>query len=216
MLKSSDYLPVRLRFDHSKNAPPIAEQIKVSLISELIPLEINVARPEKDETLWEYFHRRDVDFWGRRNRLLTPVIVFDQFEEVFTIGQKSNEASERVKIFLEELESLIEHRPPDSVRKRLDENPDDALKYDLQRESVKFLISLREDFLPQLDTWRTKMPSLLPSRFRLERMTGEQALDVVERAGRDLVNSDVARQIVDFVSASQRKRFEQIIGTERC
>jgi len=38
---------------------------------------------------------------------------------------------------------------------------DDALKYEFQREGVKFIISLREDFLAQLDTWRVRMPSSL-------------------------------------------------------
>jgi hypothetical protein len=70
---------------------------------------------------------------------------------------------------------------------------------------VKFIISLREDFLAQLDTWRMRMPSLLPNRFRLERMTGGQALEVVERAGGTLVDPSAAKEIVDFVSRSQRR-----------
>jgi tetratricopeptide (TPR) repeat protein len=205
-LKRLDFLPLRLRFDQSENAASLAQQIKQALSMELDRAMVNAPRPGADETLWEYLHRRDVDFWGPRNRLLTPVIVLDQFEEVFTLGQRSEKTAARVAEFASELESVIEHRPPDAVRDRLELSPDDALGYDFQRQSVKFILSLREDFLPQLDPWRSRMPSLLPHRFRLERMTGAQALGVVERAGRDLVEPAVAQQIVDFVSTSQRRR----------
>lgn len=204
-LKKLDFFPVHLRFDHDDGAPPLAEQIKRAISEELDRGHISAPHPEPNETLWEYFHRRDVDFWGPGNRLLTPVLVLDQFEEAFTLGQRNNEASNRVADFSADLESLIEHRPPDAVREHLEAHPEDALHYDLQRLAVKFVISLREDFLADLDPWRTRIPSLLPTRFRLEPMTGAQALDVVQRGGRDLVDPPVARAIVDFASTSQRK-----------
>lgn len=205
-LKRLNFLPLRLRFDHSEDAAPLAQQLKAALSAELDRAGVEAPRPSEQESLWEYFHRRDLDFWGGSNRLLTPVIVLDQFEEVFTLGQKNERTASRVAQFASELESVIEHRPPDAVRERLEQRPDDALHYDFQRQSANFVLSLREDFLPQLDPWRMQMPSLLAHRFRLERMTGAQALTVVERAGRDIVEAKVAQDIVDFVSASQLSR----------
>jgi hypothetical protein len=205
-LKELNFLPFRVRLDHADNAPPLARQITLAVAAELDRAQIKGPRPSDGETLWEYFHRVDVDFWGPRNRLLTPVIVLDQFEEIFTLGHHSEISSARVAEFQKELEAQLEHRPPDAVRERLDAHPDEALRYDLKKQGVKFVITLREDFLPDLDPWRQRMPSLLPNRFRLEPMTGDQALEVVQRGGRDLVDEVVARDIVDFVSASQRKR----------
>jgi tetratricopeptide (TPR) repeat protein len=205
-LKTLDFFPVRVRFDHGDDAPPLAQQITSAVADELDRLQIKALRPAPGETLWEYFHRRDVDYWGPRNRLLTPVIVLDQFEEIFTLGHRSEKSNARVAEFQKELESLLEHRPPDAVRERLEANPDEALRYDLKKQSVKFVITLREDFLADLDPWRERMPSLLPNRFRLERMTGQQALEVVQRAGSDVVDPSVARDIVDFVSTSRLKR----------
>jgi len=205
-LKTLDFFPVRVRFDHGDDALPLAHQIIAAVAEELDRLQITSPRPAPSETLWEYFHRRDVDFWGPRNRLLTPVIVLDQFEEIFTLGHRSEKSNARVTEFQKELESLLEHRPPDAVRERLEANPDEALRYDLKKQSVKFVITLREDFLADLDPWRERMPSLLPNRFRLERMTGGQALEVVQRAGSDVVDPSVARDIVDFVSTSRLKR----------
>ena len=205
-LKTLDFFPVRVRFDHGDDAPPLAQQITAAVAEELDRLQITGPRAAPSETLWEYFHRRDVDFWGPRNRLLTPVVVLDQFEEIFTLGHRSEKSNARVTEFQKELESLLEHRPPDVVRERLEANPDDALRYDLKKQGVKFVITLREDFLADLDPWRERMPSLLPNRFRLERMTGGQALEVVQRAGSDVVDPSVARDIVDFVSTSRLKR----------
>jgi WD40 repeat protein len=204
-LRKLDFLCLRLRLDFDKGEP-LARQISAALASELDREGIAGPRPGPEESLWHYFHRRDVDFWGPRNRLLTPVIVLDQFEEIFTLGQRSESAAARAAAFAAELEALIEHRAPDSVIAELEANPDGALRYDLRRESVKFVFSLREDFLPHLRTWRHRIPSLLEQEFRLERMSGSQALDVVRRSGGDLVEAGVERSIVDFVSTSQRLR----------
>jgi WD40 repeat protein/tetratricopeptide (TPR) repeat protein len=205
-LKQLDFLPIRLRLDHSDNAPPLPQQIKTALLAGLDRAQVAGPRPRMQDTLWAYFHRLDTDLWGPQNRLLTPVIVFDQFEEVFTLGQKNEVAASRVAELAAQLESVIEHRPPVAVRQQLDANPDEALAYDLQRKAVKFVFSLREDFLPHLVSWHAQMPSLFQCRFRLERMTGGEALDVVLQAGGDIVERTVARDIVDFVSTSQRRR----------
>jgi tetratricopeptide (TPR) repeat protein len=205
-LREAGFLPVRLRLDHAENAPSFAQQIKNGLAAEMDRANLAAPRPAVEETLWEYFHRRDLEIWGPRNRLLTPVVALDQFEEVFTLGERDERATARVAALVDELEALLEHRPPARVRDALEAEPDAALRYDLQREGVKLLLILREDFLPHLDTWRARIPSLLPHRFRLERMTGAQALDVVLRSGRQLLDADVGRRIVAFVSSSQRTR----------
>jgi tetratricopeptide (TPR) repeat protein len=201
-LKQLDFLPFRVRFDHSDDAPSLAQQIKNELTAELDRAGVEGPRPAPAETLWEYFYRRDLDFWGSGNRLLTPVIVLDQFEEVFTLGQRSDRAAARVAQFAADLESVLEHRAPKAVRQRLEKNPEEAPHFDFRRQGVKFLLSLREDFLGYLDAWCERMPSLLSisNRFRLEAMTEAQALEVVKRGGRDLVDDGVARGIVEFVS----------------
>jgi len=115
-LKTLDFFSVRVRFDHGDDAAPLAQQITAGVAEEVDRLQIKGPRPTPNETLWEYFHRRDVDFWGPRNRLLTPVVVLDQFEEIFTLGHRSEKSNARVAEFQKELESLLEHRPPDGSK----------------------------------------------------------------------------------------------------
>ena len=44
--------------------------------------------PSDEESLWEYLHRTDFELWSAQNYPLTPVIVLDQFEELFTLGER--------------------------------------------------------------------------------------------------------------------------------
>ncbi len=203
-LAKLDFLPLRVRFEFGEDDPPLAEQIMRELFKRLDEARITPPPPDPGETLWAYFHRRDVDFWGPRNRLYTPVIVLDQFEEVFTLGQAGAKVSRRVAEFFAEFESLLEHRPSDAIRADLEAHPEKAGRFDIDRQSIKFVVSMREDFLAYLEPLRDRMPSLLANPFRLERMKGAQALEVVERPGREIVENEVARDIVDFVSSSQR------------
>ena len=77
------------------------------------------------------------------------------------------------------------------------------------------LLSLREDYLPDLESLRGRLPSIAENRMRLTRMTGVQALQAVSNPGGklELVSDSVARQIVRFVAGSRHK--EAVSGNGR-
>src|SRR5207245_2589899 len=108
-LREENYLPIAIRLHHSGAHASHTRHIK-GLIAEVLqvrgieeqPLSDPQALPD-EETLWEYMHR--VEFWNRRNNIITPVLVFDQFEEVFTLG-RGQPATEP---FLTELADLVEN-----------------------------------------------------------------------------------------------------------
>ena len=112
-LRAVDFLPVYIRLDWTTAQMSPAAQIKQALAENLAEHGVEGPRPPPDETLWGYFHDKETEFWSRRNRLITPVLVIDQFEEIFTLGQGAS-TSEAV---LEELAALIENHPPDSLRR---------------------------------------------------------------------------------------------------
>jgi len=199
-LKSANYLPVWIRLDWTPAAPPLTQQVLAAVIATFQQAGVEAPAPQADDSLWSYFHRADADFWGQRNRLVTPIIVLDQFEELFTLGRRDASAAERTEAFVRDLEAQFEQRPPAVVRERLERFPEEASGYDLARDNARFIVSLREDYLPHLDAWRDRLPSMLARRYRLEPMTRQQALLVVKRAGSALVNDAVADDIVDFVA----------------
>src|SRR5215210_1184019 len=196
LLRGEDYLPVYLRLDYAEGAPALREQIFRGLQAACDADRVQSAQPAGDESLWSFFHRRDAEFWSERNRPVTPVIVFDQFEEIFTLGQETEASRVRSAAFLAELGDLVENRPPDAVREVLEADSTAARRFDFKRSAVKLVLSFREDFLAEMEGLKEQMPSLMYNRFRLLAMSGVQAYEVITRAGGHLVDDDVARRII--------------------
>ena len=119
-LREADFLPLYLRLDHAPESPPLTEQVKSALTAAFASARADAPEFRASETLWEYFHRKDIDIWSAKNRLLTPVLAFDQFEEIFTLGRADEARRERGRAFLAELADLVENRPPAALRAKFD------------------------------------------------------------------------------------------------
>jgi tetratricopeptide (TPR) repeat protein len=201
LLRAGDFLPVYLRLDFQNAQRSPVEQIAAALADNLAAHQVDGRPPAPGETLWGFFHDKQTEFWSRRNRLVTPVLVFDQFEEIFTLGQDSATA----QALAAELAALIENRPPEVVREALERDPDSAGRYDFAKEACKVVIALREDFLPELEGLQRQIPSIMNNRMRLMRMNGLQAREVILRSGGHLVDEQVAERIIAFVAASHER-----------
>ena len=126
-----------------------------------------------------------------------PVFVLDQFEEIFTLG--GNDPTLHEKLF-SELGDLLENRIPRSVADRIEEDDDLLDTHDLDTQPYRFLVSLREDYLPDLELWSDQIPRLGPNRYRLLPMGRTQALEAIVKTGGRLVNEISANRIVDYMS----------------
>ena len=199
VLRNENVLPVRIRLNYSEGMPELCLQIKEAIAQEAASASIEA--PSLEGTLWESFHRDHADFWNSRNRVVTPLLVFDQFEEIFTRGRETPERALDTETLLTELTDLIEGRVPAAVKARIDVNPEEAKAFAFQRHNYKVLLSLREDFLADLESLRHRLPSVMHNRLRLCPMNGEQALSAVIRAGGHLIGEDVAARVVRFVGA---------------
>ncbi len=76
--------------------------------------------------------------------------------------------------------------------------------FDFNQPEYRILLALREDYLPDLEDLRIRMPQIGQNRMRLTRMNAQQAYDAISKPGRDLVSADVCSRIVAFVAASRR------------
>ncbi len=197
-LRRQRVFPVHVRFNYGEDASDFSAQVRETVAREARRARIEVPEMRDGETLWETFHHKDADFWTERSRLAQPLFVFDQFEEVFTLG-----ASRRAEVdaFLTELADLVEGRPPAAVKKRLDADPAAARDFTVNRNHYRVLLCLREDFLPDLEGLRRRIPTLAHNRLRLVRMDGRAAMSVV-RQNPDLVSEEVAREVIRFVGAA--------------
>ena len=212
-LRADGFCPIYLRLDHSPAAPALSGQVKTVVMAETTRVGAwtrpDAIRPE--ESLWEFFHHRDNRLLDRDGLGVVPVLVLDQFEELFTLGAARGERRDRAVAFMKELAELVENRPPAKLVARLDQSSDEMEAFDFGRTDYRVIISLREDFLPDLESLKTIMPALMQKRMRLARMTGRQALDAVLKPGAGLVDADVAQAIVEFVAGARGGSAERLL-----
>lgn len=149
-------------------------------------------------SLWELFHRQGFDLWDSTNQLVTPVLVFDQFEEIFQVIDDDASAAPRVRALLDAIAELVENRAPPRLA-RDDPLAPAAPKFDTAARNFRVILSFREDYLPQMRKLRAIVPSVIENHVRLEPLTGRQALEVVEGAGRQLIDREAATQLVQSV-----------------
>jgi tetratricopeptide (TPR) repeat protein len=200
-LRDNDYLPLYIRLDFSATAERPEAQVKASIIRAIEADECEAPRPTAEQSLWEYFHARDANFWSENSPVM-PVVVFDQFEEIFTLGKATEALRATSESFLTQLADLAENRPPAELRQRLDNSDSELTNFSFGEEVCKVVLSLREDYLPELEGLRPLIPSVMNNRFRIQPMGGEQAFAVVSKPAPKLVDRQVATQIVRFVAAA--------------
>lgn len=200
-LREENFCPVYVRIDYAPTSPPPAEQIKQAIFKATAAAG-HWSRPGsaiEGESLWEFLHHRGDLLRDAAGTTLIPFLIFDQFEEIFTLGQADDAGRMRAKEFLADLADLVENRPPAALEARFESDDGAAEDFDFARADYRILIALREDYLAHLEPIKSIMPSITQNRMRLGRMTGAQALSAVVKPGGRLVSQEVAEAIVRFV-----------------
>ena len=211
-LRREGYCPVYVRIDYSPESPSPSEQIKQAIFraTEAQGTWSRSGTAVAGESLWEFLHHRDDVLRDAAGKTLTPLLIFDQFEEMFTLGQDNDFGRKRAAEFIADLADLVENRPPRVLEARLDADDSIVERFDFGRADYRILIALREDYLAHLEGLKREMPSITQNRMRLARMTGEQALSAVLKPGGRLVTEEVAESIVRFVAGGAELRNAEV------
>jgi conflict system STAND superfamily ATPase len=201
-LRGQGYCPIYVRIDYARRAPEPAEQIKQVIMQSARRsgqwTQQGVA--VEGESLWEFLHHRDDVLRDESGATLIPLLIFDQFEEIFTLAQSDEFGRARAARFITELADLVENRPPKAFEAKLEEDESAAARFDFARSDYRVLIALREDYLAPLEGLKKDIPSITQNRLRLAPMSGTQALAAVLQPGGKLVSEEVAAAIVRFVA----------------
>lgn len=192
-LRAEHLWPINVRLNFECSDAELVDQIRERIAEEILRNKVEADAPVSGQSLWEYCHR--TKFWSRENWLLTPVFVFDQFEEFFTLGG----GSVGCPIFLETLADIAENRIPEDLRRRI-ERQNEELPDSYEQQPAKVIITLREDYLGDIESLQDELPSVAMSRYRLTHMSGTQALEAVYKPAEDLIDKITAVAIVRFVA----------------
>jgi hypothetical protein len=117
--------------------------------------------PGRMDSLWHFF--KTAELW-RGDFLMTPVLIFDQFEEFFTL-----QSPEFRRELLEGLGALVRGVRPSAAQGAggAREAPGARQNITDSPPAARVVLSLREDFLGFLEEAADVIPQILSQRFRL-------------------------------------------------
>lgn len=220
-------VPVSIRLKHTEGNDYL-EQIREALEQGgLFPKELLPAiNKDGAESLWEFMHRHI--FIDSKGEQKVPLLVFDQFEEIFTL-----QANELVKRdFFKQLGDLLNDVKPryvvdDERLQRLQQNSQQETKVVesgafkglnlklsvgrgshndhsrpryLERPDFHIVFALREDFLSSLELYASSIPVMKDNRFGLLPLNEEQAADIIRLPRPGLVDDEVTKLIIEQVT----------------
>jgi tetratricopeptide (TPR) repeat protein len=203
-LRRAGYLPVYLRLTLDAGAPALIDQVWQALKAACTNHEVNASAIMPGDGFWQYLHRPETQFLNPHGRPVVPVLAFDQFEEIFTLGRQTPKQTGRTQLLLQQLGELIENRLPPSLERELTVHPELLDQFDLLRQNIKMVFTFREDYLADFESLKTVIRPIMQNRMRLTPMRGDRAAVAIEQAGGGLLSTTVAARIVRFVGGSAR------------
>ncbi len=180
LLLSSDIFPVPLRFGNETLLPEQHFSMQMDAAWRRFKGEDPAKAQDTSahESMWEQCKRCIFD---RSGASFTPVLIFDQFEELFTLYPQTEK---RLK-FITELADLIGEKLPQTVREtliaQLNTGQIDSLAASEAEKApkLKFVFSIRSDMLHFMDELSEYIPYILRSRYQLFGLNEEQAGEAI-------------------------------------
>lgn len=193
-LRVDNCLPFAIRLSFNTQSPPLLTQVWQVLQTQVALYGFKIDSFVEGETLWEFFHRENL--W----RIVTPILLFDQFEELFTIATKYPKRKDELNELLSELENLIENTFPDKVKERY-LAADNVIGYEYRSQKVKVIFSFREDFLVEMESITRIIPAVKNARYRLMPMNGQAAFEVITKTWNAAIEEEQAIKIITYLVA---------------
>lgn len=225
-MRQNMYLPIHIVFrsdEHYSNGNVDFNQV----VHKAIDNDLNKIKEEGYEVTIEYsiFFDRNVEclqewektliesnpwLWLRNSRIIidsivyTPVLIFDQFEEVFT-NPSSQEWTDKFFAWLQELSTDI---CPKSI---VDEILSKVGKKDFPNicteKHYKCIFSLRSEYMGQLDYWglqRHYIPLLKSNRYLLRPLTITGAREVITKQDGYSGLDEIADSVINVLRTKQK------------
>lgn len=184
-LRDKHFFPVVIRVTCVGTDPIASVYSTVRAAAESAALDVI---PGEARTLWDFF---DQTRFSKNGEILHPVLIFDQFEELFTRILLEEPAA--YETFVMQLADIARGRMPDEARRHaveyLESGPRMSAEererllervYGGETAEVKILLSVREDFLPELELLTERVPGIFRNGMRLLPLSHDQALQAIE------------------------------------
>ncbi len=198
-LRREQYTPLSLRLGMTEAAISFQDVITQAIeraIDEtggrvhIVNVMDEQAEQDATDYLWRWFARRR--FLTADGQITFPVLIFDQFEEVF----RQADSRRKTEVLLNQLNYLIDesHAISDAIVEG------EAYSYDF---NFRFVLSIREDDLYRLEDSldNCSLPALKRCRYRLRSLTEQGARDAILIPGKGLFKEEEENAIVNTIIA---------------
>jgi hypothetical protein len=139
------------------------------------------------------------------------LLIFDQFEEIFT----QRFEKESLHFLLDEIRCLLENKFPSHIDEKFPTKKELSflkLKTALlsKQKNFRIMFSFREEYLSQFESLHYIFPSirLTSSRYRLENFSPEDAKEVIKDTAKE-INENIAALICDNLVVNPLKNFDK-------
>ncbi len=213
-----DYTILKIRFyayNNEKSISPVEEitNIVKNISDKNTTTILNKIADQTDykKTLWHYF--KQLNLRNKNSDDFKFIIVFDQFEELFSYPQ------EQIQEFKEQLQQLINDNLPTEVKQFIADNPDledetDILFDDLKTKTV---FAIRSDRLSLINKLTDKLPNIQKNFYELKPLENQQARQAIIKPASDSGNfetppfvfkTQAIEKIIDALSNNQKQNIE--------
>ena len=200
ILRKKDYFPLYVRLSQEPKEISYAEAIvrKLQAFGLTVTKSAEVKHHDTSDRLflWEYFATTRFLLEGRE---VYPVIILDQFEEVFREGDKA-----KAELLLKQIYLLLndELEMPDETGWSADTN-------------YRFVASIREDFLFVLEDSidENSLDLYKNNRYRLRPLKPEQARQVVLVPGKECIEETAKEVVAERIIALAKRPQSNDIDT---
>ena len=192
-LRDEQYAPVSIRLGmRDEEHPQSYQTMIIEAVKRVVKRAetINVIDEQQDQQsidyLWNYFARHR--FYDKDDEQTTPVIVFDQFEEVFCGHRDEAETLLRQLDYLNDKDHTLDSCEVDGQSYHYEQN-------------CRFAVSIREDDLYRLEDSidNCYLPALKRCRYRLRSLSPEGARDAILIPGKGLFDENEKKSIVTAI-----------------
>jgi hypothetical protein len=149
----------------------------------------------QNESFWEYLHRIRIYNIENNYCLTSPIIIIDQFEELFTITDKEN----REKWVDQLVWAINNYKPPYLKEIEEDQNWSQIVNKDII--NYRFVFVIREDYIGRLDELKNRIPMVMTNRIAIKKINKKQAFDIITKPSSGLFNKIAIEKLLGFVSS---------------
>ena len=175
LLEGEGYFPILIRLQNMAISPADA------VCNRLEPylqkgLDTEQQKVQGEAKIWERLHA--CSFSGKHGQELIPVLIFDQFEELFNHSLEARQQLSR------QLADLIHQRLPRELQQALKElprnqrTPENLAKF--QAPKAKVLFAIRSDKMSVLHQLRHDIPAILHNRYELKPLSADEARKAIQ------------------------------------